>query len=687
MNPLLTAGLAATLAAGAAAQNAAPQNQNPQRSQAPRQVAGVDLIPREDLFGNPERTTVRISPDGDQLSWLAPVGGVLNIWVGPVGAVDEARPVTSDSSRGIRQYQWAPDARHILYLQDRGGDENWRIYSVDLETGEEICLTPQEGVQARIQHVSHTRPGEILIGINDRDPRLHDIQKVDIDTGESEMVEENDGYIGYITDDQFDVRQAISFQPDGAMAILERGADGEWTTAETIGPEDSITTTTLGYNHAGDTQYMIDSRGRNTAALFSIDTETGGKTLLFADPKADVGGVMTHPTKGTPQAVSVNYRRQKWHILDDRIREDLERLKQAHPGEFDITSRTLDDSRWIVAYTPDDGPVRYYLYERPAGATTFLFTNRPALEDAPLASMRDVVIPSRDGLDLVSYLTLPRASDADGDPDDMTPDQPLPMVLLVHGGPWARDTWGYNSVHQWLANRGYAVLSVNFRGSTGFGKDFINAANREWGAKMHDDLLDAVAWAVERGIAAEDQIAIMGGSYGGYATLWGLAATPEVFACGVDIVGPSNLITLAENIPPYWAPFAPVLTQRMGDWTTAEGRSFLTSRSPLTLVDQIAKPLLIGQGANDPRVKQQEADQIVHAMQAKEIPVTYVLYPDEGHGFARPENTMSFFAVTEAFLAEHLGGRYEPVGDDFEGASIQVPQGAGLVPGLREALN
>jgi dipeptidyl aminopeptidase/acylaminoacyl peptidase len=261
------------------------------------------------------------------------------------------------------------------------------------------------------------------------------------------------------------------------------------------------------------------------------------------------------------------------------------------------------------------------------------------------------------------------------------------MVLLVHGGPWARDAWGFNPVHQWLANRGYAVLSVNFRGSTGFGKDFINAADRQWGARMHDDLLDAVDWAVERGIAREDQVAIMGGSYGGYATLWGLAATPEVFACGVDIVGPSNLITLAENIPPYWAPLAPMLTQRMGDWTTEEGREFLLSRSPIQHVENIQRPLLIGQGANDPRVKQQESDQIVAAMQEREIPVTYVLYPDEGHGFARPANNMSFFAVAEAFLAEHLGGRYQPVGDDFEGASIQVPEGAELVPGLSEALN
>jgi dipeptidyl aminopeptidase/acylaminoacyl peptidase len=641
-----------------------------------------ELIPRQLLFGNPQRAAVRISPEGDRLAWLAPVDGVLNVWVAPLENLSAAAPVTRDDERGIRQYQWAPGAGHILYLQDRGGDENWRIYSVDLDSGEEICLTPQEGVQARIAHVSHTKPHEILIAINDRNPSLHDIHRVNIDTGASELVQQNEGHLGYITDDDFAVRQALTYQPDGSMVVLER-ADNGWQERDRIGPEDSMTTSPLGYNHTGDRRYMIDSRGRDTAALFAIDTATGERTLLFEHPQADVGGIEAHPTEGAPQAVSVNYRRQEWHVLDDRIREDFARLRRGIEGEFTITSRTLDDTRWIVAETPADGPVRYHLYQRPAGELRFLFTNRPELETAPLAPMHDVVIRSRDGLNLVSYLTLPRASDPEG---DMKPDRALPMVLLVHGGPWVRDEWGYNPLHQWLANRGYAVLSVNFRGSTGFGKEFINAGNLEWGRKMHDDLLDAVNWAVGRGIADESKVAIMGGSYGGYATLWGLTNTPEVFACGVDIVGPSNLITLAENIPPYWAPFAPVLTQRMGDWNTVEGRALLKERSPLEYVDQIRRPLLIGQGANDPRVKQQESDQIVRAMQEKEIPVTYVLYPDEGHGFARPANSLSFFAVAEAFLAEHLGGRYQPVGEDFEGSSIQVPQGAQLVPGLGEAL-
>ncbi len=325
--------------------------------------------------------------------------------------------------------------------------------------------------------------------------------------------------------------------------------------------------------------------------------------------------------------------------------------------------------------------MRYYLYNREKKKATFLFTNRSELEKLQLAKMHPVVIKSRDDLNLVSYLSLPPWLDEDGKPK-----KPLPMVLFVHGGPWARDSWGYRSYHQWLANRGYAVLSVNYRGSTGFGKDFINASNMEWAGKMHDDLLDAVNWAVENGVAVKDSIAIMGASYGGYATLVGLTFTPDVFCCGVDIVGPSNLRTLLETVPPYWKPMMELWATRIGDPRTEEGRRFLESRSPLTYVDKISKPLLIGQGANDPRVKQSEADQIVEAMKAKGIPVTYILYPDEGHGFARPENRLSFNAVAELFLQQFLNGRAELIGDDFENSSIEIVEGREYVPALNEVI-
>jgi dipeptidyl aminopeptidase/acylaminoacyl peptidase len=447
--------------------------------------------------------------------------------------------------------------------------------------------------------------------------------------------------------------------------------------------EDVLTTGIVGFDETGTVLYMIDSRNRNTAAFFALDLETGEQTLIAEDPHADTSDLMIHPTEKIVQAVAFTYERKRWQVIDESIAGDLAYLKTVADGDVEVVSRTLVDDYWMVAYMVDDGPVQYYRYDREEKSAEFLFTERTALEGLSLAKMHPLVIESRDGLDLVSYHTLPVGSDSDF---DGRPDEPLPMVLLVHGGPWARDNWGYNSMHQWLANRGYVVLSVNFRSSTGFGKEFTNAGNLEWGGKMHDDLIDAVNWAVQEGVSDPDQVAIMGGSYGGYATLWGITNTSDTFACGVDIVGISNLITLLETIPPYWQPQIELFATRVGDHRTEEGRAFLTRRSPLSYVDRIEKPLLIGQGANDPRVKQAESDQIVQAMQDANIPVTYLLYTDEGHGFARPENRLSFYAVTDAFLAEHLGGRYEPIGDDFEGSSIIVQCGAEEVPGLAEAI-
>ena len=393
--------------------------------------------------------------------------------------------------------------------------------------------------------------------------------------------------------------------------------------------------------------------------------------------------MILHPTEKHVQAVSFVYDRKRWQILDTAIQPDLDYLRTVANGEVEIISRTLDDLFWIVLYMVDQGPARYYLYNRVNREARFLFSNRTALEKYPLSKMHSVVIQSRDGLDLVAYYTLPLGSDSDG---DGVPDQPLPMVFIPHGGPWGRDFWGYNPWHQWLANRGYAVLMVNFRSSTGFGKHFTNAGDLEWGGKILEDQVDAVQWAISKGIADPQMIAIMGGSFGGYSTLAGLTFYPELYACGVDIVGPSNLITLLESIPPYWKPQLELFTTRVGDFRTEEGRALLKKHSPLTYVDRISRPLLIGQGANDPRVKQAESDQIVQAMLAKQIPVTYVLYPDEGHGFARPENNLWFYARAEAFLARSLKGRYEPIGDDFKGSSLQVLTGATEVPGLQEAL-
>jgi dipeptidyl aminopeptidase/acylaminoacyl peptidase len=647
------------------------------------QIDAAELIPREVLFGNPDKITVRLSPDGTRISYLASVDGVLNVWVGPADDPDSAKPVTNDTDRGIRIYFWAYTNEHILYLQDQAGDENWRVYSVNLETGQTTDLTPLEGVQARIQAVSQEFPEEILISLNDRDPTLHDIYRINITTGEKSLVMENEGFVGFTTDDEYNVRFAERLTPDGGNEISQATEDGGWELFMDIAMEDLLTTGIVGFDKTGTILYMIDSRNRNTAAFFTMDLETGEQTLIAEDPHADTSNLMIHPTEKIVQAVAFTYERRHWQIIDESIADDLAYLKTVADGDAEVVSRTLDDEYWMVAYVLDDGPVQYYRYDRGEKSAEFLFTHRKALEGLSLAKMHPVVIKSRDGLDLVSYYTLPIGSDSDL---DGYPDEPLPMVLFVHGGPWARDNWGYNSVHQWLANRGYAVLSVNFRSSTGFGKAFINAGNLEWGGKMHDDLIDAVNWTVREGIANQDQVAIMGGSYGGYATLWGMTNTSDTFACGVDIVGISNLVTLLETIPPYWEPQIELFATRVGDHRTEEGRAFLARRSPLTYVDQIEKPLLIGQGANDPRVKQAESDQIVQAMQDANIPVTYLLFTDEGHGFARPENRLSFYAVTDAFLAEHLGGRYEPIGDDFEGSSIIIQSGAEEVPGLAEAI-
>jgi dipeptidyl aminopeptidase/acylaminoacyl peptidase len=379
----------------------------------------------------------------------------------------------------------------------------------------------------------------------------------------------------------------------------------------------------------------------------------------------------------------LNFLREEWTALDSKIGADLAWLRDQLKGDVSVTTRTDDDRLWTVAVDPVVASPSVYLFDRAQRTLKQLYVSRPELQGAPLQPMHTLELKSRDGLTLPSYLTLPPGSDANG---DGRPEAPVPLVLLVHGGPWARDDYGYDVYHQWLANRGYAVLSVNFRGSTGFGKQFVEAANLEWAGKMHDDLIDAVQWAINNKVAPADKIAIMGGSYGGYATLVGLTFTPTAFACGVDIVGPSNLETLLKTIPPYWTAGIAQFHQRMGNPNTADGLKLLKERSPLYKAGNIVRPLLIGQGANDPRVNQAESDQIVSAMKSKGIPVTYVLFPDEGHGFARPENNIAFNAITENFLSGCLGGRAEAIGATVKVSSAKVPEGAGFTPGLEAAL-
>ncbi len=691
--------LVSTLLVGAAGCANSPEHGDAQSSAAKKADAST-LISRDVLFGNPDKAQGRLSYDGKYISFTAPVDGVMNVWVAPASDINAAKAVTHDKKRGIRQYQWAYSNQHILYLQDEGGNENWNIHVVDLNNGEDKNLTPNAKVAARISGVSPKFPDEILVSLNDRNPVYHDLHRINIRTGKDTLVLQNPETIngntvaGMASDDNYNVRFFQTVAPTGGGFVYTPGAPisvatvtepvkpGDFKEFAQVPMEDALTTGMVGFDETGDLLYFQDSRDRDTSALFAWNLKTNEKKLIAENKKADFNGAIVHPKTRQVQAAAFNYERVEWQVIDPSINDDLKYLKSVADGEVTISSRTLDDKWWTVAYLLDNGPARTYLYDREKKKASLLFVNKKDLEGLPLAKLHPVVVPTRDGLNLVCYVTTPLSADPD---QDGKVDRPVPMVLDVHGGPWARDTWGFNPEHQWLANRGYAVMSVNYRGSTGFGKKFGNAAVKEWAGKMHDDLIDAVNWAVKNKIAQPEKVAIMGGSYGGYATLVGLTFTPDVFACGVDIVGPSNLYTLLKSVPPYWKPAVAQWRNRVGDETTSEGKAFLESRSPLTHVEKITKPLLIGQGANDPRVKQAEADQIVAAMNEKKIPVTYVLYPDEGHGFARPQNRMSFYGVTEAFLAQHLGGKFEPIGDDFNGSSIQIKNGADQVPGLKDA--
>jgi dipeptidyl aminopeptidase/acylaminoacyl peptidase len=641
----------------------------------------TDVIDRKVLFGNPERANPQLSPDGKHLAWLAPKDGVLNVFVAPAGDLAKAEPVTADPTRPVRSYFWAFDGKHLLYLQDEKGDENFHVWRVALADRKVTDITPAKGARAQVVGLSWKKPNTILVALNDRDPKVFDVWSIAIDTGEKTVVHENTGGLtGFQADDDLALRFASKPLPDGGQQIHAYDAKtGGWTEYDTVPVDDTMTTNAIGFTKKGDGHYVIDSRGRDTGALYLMDIKTKQKKLLHEDARTDIAGAMLSPKDKTLQAVSINYDRERWTVIDPKVAADFAGIAKLDTGDFKVTSRTLDDKTWLVAIYGDRVSTKYYTWNRAKKKGTFLFTSRPELDGKPLVPMHPVEIESRDGLTLVSYLSLPAAADANA---DGKADRPVPTVLLVHGGPWGRDTWGFNSIHQLLANRGYGVLSVNFRGSTGFGKKFVNAGNFQWGKKMHDDLIDATQWLIDQGVAPEDKVCIMGGSYGGYSTLAGLTLTPDVFACGVDIVGPSNIITLLESIPPYWAPLIATFKARIGDWSTAEGKAALLEVSPLTHARKIKRPLLIGQGAHDPRVKQAESDQIVKAMQSLGIPVTYAVFPDEGHGFARPQNNLVFFAVTEAFLSAHLGGVYQPLSkEDVAASTIKLEAGAEGIPG------
>lgn len=610
------------------------------------------LISREVLLGNPERTNPQLSPDASKLAWLAPdQRNVLQVWVRTLGKDDDAI-VTADRRRGIRSYQWGQDSKSLLYLQDADGDENFHLFSVDLGSKNVRDLTPWQGVRAAPLAAEPRFPDALLVTLNVRDRKLMDVWRLNLKTGGAELDTENPGDVDdWQVDSNLVVRGARATTKEGGTELRVRDtAKAPWRPLITVGLEENVDL--VDFAGDGRTVYLLTSIDGDTTRLVEKNLKTGSERVMAQSQASDVMGVQENHDKHQVQAVAFDVAgRRDWTVVDYTVRGDFDALKKLSDGDLAVVSADRGDSVWVVGFTRDRGPAKYYLWERRARRGTLLFTAQPKLEGLSLAQLKPVSFAARDGLTLNGYLTLPWGVEP----------KALPLVLLVHGGPWGRDNWGLNAQAQLLANRGYAVLQVNYRASTGYGKRFLNAGNRQWGLAMHDDLLDAVKWAVEQGYADPAKVAIMGGSYGGYATLAGLAFTPDTFRCGVDLVGPSNLFTLLATVPPYWAVLRATFQRRMGDPDDPADKELLTRASPLFSAEKIRAPLLIGQGANDPRVKPAESEQLVAAMEQNGLGVTYVVYPDEGHGFARPENRVDFYARAEAFLGQCLGGRVEPL--------------------------
>jgi len=610
-----------------------------------------ELIPREVLLGNPERTRPSLSPDGKKVAWVAPDDGVLNIWVRTLGEADE-QVVTNNRTSGLYLYFWQYDSEHLLYIQDPHGKENPHVYQTNLDTRLTRDLTPFEGVRGNSVSPSIVHsgfPAEMLIRLNMRDRRTYDVFRVNLKNGAVNLDTENPGdVLRWTTDNNFEIRVAQVFAPDGGKLLRIRdNSKDPWRDLQKWSPDETFGGL-LGFTKDNNSIYLNSSVEASATRLLQLNLSTGVSEVLAEDPDYDVGAVLINHKTRKVEAVQFVRARREWTVLDESLKTEFDALKSVRDGDLSIVSRDLADKLWLVAYSVDDGPKYYYIWNRAQKSATLLFSNRPNLENYRLAKMEAISYDARDGLTIHGYLTIP----VDKEPKD------LPMVLKVHGGPYLRDTWGFSSEVQWLANRGYAVLQVNFRGSTGYGKDFLNAGDREWGGKMQDDLIDGVNWAIEKGIADPARICIMGFSYGGFASLVGVTSTPDVFKCGVSQSGISNLITWMNTTPPYWAALKSLMEKRIGSVESQE--EFLRLRSPLFMADRIKVPLLVSHGVKDPRVKQKESEQIVEAVRNNGMDVEYLLFPDESHGLRKPENRLAFYAAAEAFLAQHLGGRAEP---------------------------
>lgn len=643
---------------------------------APANGRDDDLIPRRALFASSGRSYARLSPDGSKIAFVAsPSGGPDHLWVAPATNPAAAIELNPPGTESISRFDWAYTSAHLLYAKDSTGDENTHVFVVDITTGHERDLTPIRGAQASVARLSPGVPNEVLVNRNDRDPRHQDLHRVDILTGKSTLVFQNDEYVTVVADDSFTPRLGVKVDAESGANVIDVNDGAKRFRQLTVIPfEDTLTTKVLGVDASGAKALLADSRDSDLAALVELDLTTGAARALVRDDQADVHAVLQHPRSRAVEAAVATRDRRRWHFLERSSFETFTAIARVvGDAEIEVVSRSLDDQRWLVASSVVGQPPSYWLHDRATNHTALLFESRPS-GSSRYRKTTPIVIPSRDGLELVSYLTLPEGDAAH-----------LPAVLFVHGGPWVRDEPGYLPWHQLLASRGYAVLSVNFRGSIGFGKRFANAGNHEWGRKMQDDLLDGVRFLVETGIADEKKIAIAGGSYGGYAALAGLAFSPKTFACGVDNVGPSDLVSTFSSVPSWWEGEIAQDYMRVGDPRTEEGKQLLRARSPLTWVDRIERPLLIGQGESDPRVRRAGTDTLVRALRGRKLPVTYAVYPDEGHLLRRNENKVSWSAAVEAFLAQCLGGSLEPI--DVSGSSITVPLGKELIPPLARALS
>jgi dipeptidyl aminopeptidase/acylaminoacyl peptidase len=619
------------------------------------------LIDREQFFGDPEISGAQISPDGRFIAFLKPFNGTRNIWVKAVAeSFDKARPLTADTKRPITSYFWSRDAKFILYVQDEGGDENFNVHAVSPSemppAGADAPvvrnITDAKGVRAEIFAVPKSDPDVIFVGLNDRDQAWHDLYRVKISTGERTLVLENtERLLSYVFDLRDRLRLVTRSAENGDTEVLRVDDANAFTKIYSCNVFESCAP--VRFHKDGRRVYMETNRGEvDLVCLTLLDVDSGHEQLVEVDPLGRVDLAAADFSERNDELIVTIYvdAKPRYYWKDKEFEADYELLKRKlRDREISIASSTLDETLLLVTGSSDVEPGETYLFDRRTKELTFQYRVRENLPRESLASMKPVSYASSDGLEIPAYLTLPKGA-APGN---------LPAMLLPHGGPWARDVWGYNPFAQFLANRGYAVLMPNFRSSTGYGKRFLDAGNRQWGDRMQDDLTWGVKLLVEQGIADPKRIGIMGGSYGGYATLAGVAFTPHLYAAAVSIVGPSNLITLMDSIPPYWEAARKLFEVRMGDLSSPDGRRQLERQSPLNSASKIVTPLLVIQGANDPRVNKRESDQIVVALRDRGFPVEYIVAPDEGHGFARPVNNIAAYASAEKFLARYLGGRYQ----------------------------